>query len=111
MSNERELLKGSTEALLLALLSETPMYGYQLVKELERRSDGYFQFREGTLYPALHRLEKEELIRGDWQASPTGQQRRYYDLTPHGRTVLGDRLSQWHGFSKAVELVLTPVKG
>src|SRR5262245_35221689 len=76
MENDRELLKGSTDSLLLALLAEQPMYGYQLVKELERRSQGYFQFREGTLYPALHRLEKDGLISGKWKPSPMGKDRR-----------------------------------
>ncbi len=106
MKHDRELLKGSTDALLLALLSREPMYGYQILKELERRSQGYFQFREGTLYPALHRLEHEGLVKGVWQPSPTGQQRRYYYVTEGGRRAMEARLSQWRGFSKAVGLVL-----
>src|SRR5437870_1138675 len=101
MEQDRELLKGSTDALLLSLLAKEPMYGYQLVKELERRSQGYFQFREGTLYPALHRLEKDGLIKGEWQASPSGQPRRYYRLTDKGASALESRLSQWQGFARA----------
>ena len=58
----KELLKGSTETILLALLVDGPMYGYQLVQEMDTRSSGYFRFKEGTLYPALHRLERDELI-------------------------------------------------
>ncbi len=108
MENDRELLKGSTDSLLLALLTEQAMYGYQLVKELERRSQGYFQFREGTLYPALHRLEKDGLIAGKWQPSPVGKDRRYYAITDTGRTFLHARLAQWTGFSKAVSRVLVP---
>ena len=57
MDYRREMLKGSTETLLLSLLKNQPMYGYQIIKELEKKSQGYFRFREGTLYPALHRLE------------------------------------------------------
>ena len=66
----RELLKGSTETLLLSLLATEPMYGYQLVKEMDNRSSGYFRFKEGTLYPALHRLERDEMVEGKWQDSP-----------------------------------------
>ena len=58
MPSKNELIKGSTDSLLLYLLGQQPMYGYQIIKELEKRSQGYFQFKEGTLYPALHRLEK-----------------------------------------------------
>ena len=58
MNYGRELLKGNTDSLLLCLISRQPTYGYQIVKELEKRSNGYFQFKEGTLYPALHRLER-----------------------------------------------------
>ena len=60
----RELLKGSTDTLLLSLLAEESMYGYKLVKEMDKRSSGYFQFKEGTLYPALHRLERDGMIQG-----------------------------------------------
>lgn len=108
MDQQRELLKGSTDSLLLALLAEQPMYGYQLVKELERRSHGYFHFREGTLYPALHRLEKDGFVRAAWQVAPSGQQRRYYFITDDGNHALESRLSQWQGFSRAVGRVLEP---
>ncbi|MCX8125897.1 MAG: PadR family transcriptional regulator, partial [Dehalococcoidia bacterium] len=64
MNYGRELLKGNTDSLLLSVIGDGPMYGYQIIKELERRSNGYFQFREGTLYPALHRLERAGLITG-----------------------------------------------
>ena len=66
----RELLKGSTETLLLSLLATEAMYGYQLVKEMDNRSSGYFRFKEGTLYPALHRLERDEMVEGKWEDSP-----------------------------------------
>ena len=64
MEYGKELLKGSTDTLLLSLLKDQPMYGYQIIRELESRSGGYFKFREGTLYPALHRLEAAKLVRG-----------------------------------------------
>ncbi len=101
----RELLKGSTETLLLSLLANEPMYGYQLVKEMDKRSSGYFRFKEGTLYPALHRLEREGLIVGKWEPSPSGQNRRYYHITPGGRARLQSMLKEWSLFTRAVNLV------
>lgn len=108
MSYERELLKGSTDTLLLSLISNQPMYGYQLIKELEKRSKGYFQFKEGTLYPALHRLERAGLIAGKWQRTSNGQERRYYFITAKGQKVLAERLAIWQDFSTAVSLIMQP---
>ena len=76
--HQQELLKGNTETLLLSLLELEPMYGYQIVKEMNQRSSGYFGFKEGTLYPALHRLERDNLVEGLWQDTPNGVARRYY---------------------------------
>ena len=101
----KELLKGSTDTLLLSLLAEQPMYGYHLVKEIEQRSSGYFRFKEGTLYPALHRMEKDGIISGQWGQSQTGQQRRYYFITEKGREALESMLREWHLFSRAVNRV------
>ncbi len=109
MNYERELLKGSTDSLLLSLINQQPMYGYQIIKELERRSNGYFRFKEGTLYPALHRLEKAGFIQGKWQKLPTGQERRYYYITPKGKKVLAERLAAWRDFSAAVTSIMQPV--
>ena len=108
MNYGRELLKGNTDCLLLCLISRQPTYGYQIVKELEQRSNGYFQFKEGTLYPALHRLERERLIEGKWQILPSGQQRRYYYITAKGQAKLAVEKSQWQDFLTAVKLILQP---
>jgi len=105
MNYGRELLKGNTDSLLLCLISREPTYGYKIVKELEQRSNGYFRFKEGTLYPALHRLEREGLIEGRWQILPNGQQRRYYFITAKGQEVLAARLATWQDFSTAVKAV------
>jgi DNA-binding PadR family transcriptional regulator len=111
LSYERELLKGSTESLLLSLINRQPTYGYKIIKELEKRSKGYFQFKEGTLYPALHRLEKAGLIQGKWQRLPSGQERRYYYMTPKGQKALAERLVVWQDFSTAVALIVQPTIG
>lgn len=101
----RELLKGSTERLLLSLLANEAMYGYQLVQEIDKRSSGYFRFKEGTLYPALHRMERDGLVEGRWQTSPNGQSRRYYYMTSKGRADLKSMLTEWRRFTAAVNLV------
>ena len=109
MNYGRELLKGSTDSLLLYLINNQPMYGYQIIKEIEKKSNGYFQFKEGTLYPALHRLEREGLIRGKWQKLPNGQERRYYHIQEKGQMVLNERLNIWRDFSEAVNMVMKPI--
>lgn len=108
MDYGRGLLKGNTDCLLLCLINSRPTYGYQIIKELERRSNGYFQFKEGTLYPALHRMEKGKLIKGSWQKLANGQQRRYYYITEKGQQVLAGKLAIWQDFSTAVRLVTEP---
>ncbi|MBL7125358.1 MAG: helix-turn-helix transcriptional regulator [Dehalococcoidales bacterium] len=102
-------MKGSTDSLLLCLIGQQPMYGYQIIKELERRSQGYFKFKEGTLYPALHRLERVGLIRGEWQTLPSGQQRKYYHITNKGLLSLVEKRSQWQDFLVAMNLIIQPV--
>jgi PadR family transcriptional regulator PadR len=106
MVSKHDLIKGSTGSLLLSLLEEQPMYGYQIVKELEARSQGYFKFKEGTLYPALHRLERAGLITGSWQMLPNGRQRRYYHITARGHARLAEEKTQWQDYLTAVKLIL-----
>ena len=103
--SRRELLKGSTETIILSLLAGESMYGYQLVKEIDRRSSGYFHFKEGTLYPALHRLEHDAMIQSSWEMSPSGQDRRYYHITAKGHASLESMLEEWHLFTRAVSRV------
>lgn len=105
---QKELLKGNTETLLLSLLAEQPMYGYHIVKEMEKRSQGYFQFKEGTLYPALHRLEESRLVEGRWEEAGTNSPRKYYHITARGQRVLCERLTEWRRFSTAVNAVMVP---
>jgi PadR family transcriptional regulator PadR len=108
MEPKHDVFKNSSYSLLLSLLEEQPMYGYQIVKELETRSQGYFKFKEGTLYPALHRLEKSGLVSGNWEMLANGRQRRYYHITGKGQTKLAAEKSQWLDFFKAVKLILQP---
>ena len=102
------MLKGNTESVLLALLELESMYGYQIVKEVEQRSSGYFEFKEGTLYPALHRLERAGMIEGRWQDTSNSIRRRYYQITAKGRQALVDRLQEWQKFSHAMNSIMLP---
>ena len=110
-----ELLKGSTYCLLLYIIKREPLYGYKIIKEIERRSNGYLKFKEGTIYPALHRLERDGLINGKWENVPgeqdKKQERRYYYITKKGVMALAKMMSQWRGFVNAVNLVLEPSQG
>ena len=108
MPQRPELMKGNVDSLLLCLIGQQPMYGYQIIKELNKRSQGYFKFKEGTLYPALHRLEKSDLIQGKWQVLPSGQQRKYYQMTEKGLATLVEKRGQWHDFLVAMNMIIQP---
>ncbi|MBS4176520.1 PadR family transcriptional regulator [Lederbergia citrea] len=94
----RELVKGSTSLLMLQLLDERDMYGYELVKELEKRSGNEFSVKEGTLYPALHKLEKQEYIESYWQEQEKGPARKYYRISNAGREMLLEKTREWNDF-------------
>ncbi|WP_407271668.1 PadR family transcriptional regulator [Radiobacillus sp. PE A8.2] len=95
---DRELVKGSTSLLVLQLLNDRDMYGYELVKEMDKRSNHNFQVKEGTLYPALHKLEKQEYIEFYWQQQEKGPARKYYRITDEGKKILGEKTSEWHRY-------------
>jgi PadR family transcriptional regulator PadR len=109
MAGRKDLMKGNINSLLLCLISQQSMYGYQIMKELEGRSQGYFKFKEGTLYPALHRLEKMGLVTGRWQPLSGGRQRRYYHITEKGRATLAEKTVEWQDFFTAMNLVFKPI--
>ena len=98
--------KGHLDGMILAVVASAPAHGYAVIEELKQRSGGVFDLPEGTVYPALHRLEAEGMLASAW-ASAAGRRRRVYRLTRRGRATLGERRSEWHRFSHAVERVLT----
>jgi PadR family transcriptional regulator, regulatory protein PadR len=102
----RELLKGSLEVILLTLLEHESMYGYQIVKEVQRRSSDALVLKEGSLYPALHRLEQAGWLESVWQARQDGVNRRYYRLTPEGRKALIVKRDAWMQFVITVKGVI-----
>ena len=98
----QQLTKGVTEPLLLHLINEVPMYGYQISKEFNQRTAGYFKFKGGTIYPLLRRLEDKGLVISRWRHTTQRQARRYYRITDKGRQFLTSRLAEWNDFSTAV---------
>ena len=101
-----QLIKGVTEPLLLYLINEVPTYGYNIIKELEKRTTGYFKFKGGTIYPALRRLETRGLIKSKWQQTTKRQARKYYQITEKGRQFLANSLAGWKDFSTAVTMLM-----
>lgn len=101
-----ELLKGHLDALLLAVLEDGPLHGYAVIEALRAGSDGALDLPTGTVYPALHRLERAGLIASDWQVVG-GRRRRSYHLTASGRAALGEQRAVWDQFSTAVTTLLT----
>jgi transcriptional regulator len=103
---DKEFLKGSISLLLLNLLSRGEMYGYEILQEASRRSANAFEFKEGTLYPALHQLEKKNLIRSEWRTAENGRERKYYSLTPKGRKAAAAYEKQWQHLTGAMAAIL-----
>ncbi len=100
-----ESLKGHLDGMILAVLEEAPAHGYAVIETLKQRSGGTFDLPEGTVYPALHRLEAEGLLASGW-VDASGRRRRVYRLTRRGHAALGERRAEWQVFSSAVEGVL-----
>lgn len=97
----------STAMLVLALLKQGEMYGYQIIEELDRRSEHVFQMKEGTLYPILHALEKDKCLSSYQREAPTGRMRKYYKLTRKGKQLLDDKRAEWAAFHRGVDSVLS----
>ena len=108
---DTELLKGTLSLLILALLSRKVMYGYEIVEAVHSDTDGAFTWREGSLYPSLHKLEQAGLIVGEWEEKGSGRKRRYYHITKHGRAVLAEKRRSWADLCIAVNHILDKCHG
>ena len=106
MDIDPQFLKGSIGLLLLNLLSRGEMYGYEILQEASRRSGNAFEFKEGTLYPALHQLEKKGQIKSAWRTADNGRERKYYSLTAKGRKAAADYEKQWQHLTGAMAAIL-----
>ncbi|MHB8233107.1 MAG: PadR family transcriptional regulator [Solirubrobacteraceae bacterium] len=96
---------GHLDGMLLAILGAGALHGYGVVQQLRTRSEGTFDLPEGSVYPALHRLERAGLLRSRWEVSG-GRRRRVYSLSPKGRHASADALDRWKSFRRAVDGVL-----
>jgi PadR family transcriptional regulator, regulatory protein PadR len=108
---DTELLKGTLSLLILSLLSRKAMYGYEIAATVHRDTDGAFQWREGSLYPSLHKMEADGWIAGEWEESEGGRRRKYYRLTVRGRSALAEKLRSWEEINRAVGAILEKSNG
>jgi PadR family transcriptional regulator, regulatory protein PadR len=106
MDYDREFLTGTVGVLILSLLSERAMYGYEILQEADRRSASQFQMKEGTLYPALHAMERAGFLKSDWRDGDSGRARTYYSLTAKGRRQAESKRKQWDTISAAMRAIL-----
>jgi DNA-binding PadR family transcriptional regulator len=100
-----DALSGQLDSLILSTVAVEPAHGYVILQRLKDRSEGAFDLAEGTIYPALHRLERDGLLASSW-SSASGRRRRVYRITASGTSALSDRRREWTLFSHAVEAVL-----
>ena len=108
---DTELLKGTLSLLILSLLSRKAMYGYEIAATVHRDTDGIFTWREGSLYPCLHKMQADGLIVGEWEEKETGRKRRYYHVTKRGREALRDKVKSWTELCHAVKRILESADG
>ena len=101
-----DLIQGTLDVLILKSIAAEPRHGWAIAKRIEVVSGDVLQIKQGSLYPALHRLEQQGLIRAEWRQNETGREAKFYSLTRAGRAQLSQELSEWDRLSAAVQLVL-----
>jgi len=107
MAKEKgDILQGTLDMLVLKALQLEPMHGWGITERIEHWSDSVLQLGQGTLYPALYRLERQGLIESAWHVTENNRRARYYALTREGRKQLTDELAQWRRMSRAINLVI-----
>lgn len=103
---DSRLLWGALEMLILDVLVREPNYGYQIAQTVLDQSQGYFDLKEGSLYPALHRMERQRLLESYWVDTDEGRRRKYYRITPAGKAALTEKRAEWQRFAAGVQGVL-----
>ena len=106
MVKTNELLHGTLDILILKAVADEPRHGYEIVRQIESATGDAVAVEDGSLYPALYRLEKRRLIRGEWGVSSAGRRARFYRITDLGRRQLAERLEEWARFSLGVSRML-----
>lgn len=102
MKLQKELMGASTAVIILGILSKSPSYGYQIVKYANDEAGDLFIWQEGTIYPVLHKLEKDGFVRAQWEESEKGRKRKYYYITAKGRELLAKGAKEWEGFYNVI---------
>ena len=105
-----DLLQGTLDVLILKVVALGPIHGYAIARRLQQMSGAVLQVQQGSLYPALHRLEKRRWLRAEWAPSDTGREARFYSLTHLGRKQLGEERANWDRLSAAISGVLSTVE-
>jgi PadR family transcriptional regulator, regulatory protein PadR len=106
VAQKRDTFQGTLDMLVLKALQLEPMHGWGITERLEQWSEQVFLLGQGTLYPALYRLERQGLIQSDWKVTANNRRARYYALTREGRRHFADELAQWRRLSRAINLIL-----
>lgn len=107
MAEEKtELLKGTLDMLILKVVALGPIHGYAIAQRIQQISHDFFQLQQGSLYPALHRLEDRGWLKAEWKSTETGREAKFYALTPKGRKQLEAELKSWEQLTDAVALIL-----
>ena len=105
-SRERDALNGALDLLVLKTLTLEPMHGWGIGQRIQQLSRGVLEVNQGSLYPALQRLEQDGMIRSEWGTTEHNRRARYYSITPSGRRAMGEEMAHWRRVGEAVELVL-----
>lgn len=106
MTTRADILQGTLDMLVMRAVADEPLHGYALVHRLRLISGERLHIPQGSLYPALHRLENRGLLKGEWAATQTGREAKFYKLTAKGRKKLESEVAEWRELSKAIALVL-----
>ena len=107
MGKPNDLVQGTLDLLILRTLSPQPMHGWAIAKRIQQLSSDVLQVQQGSLYPALHRLEQQGWIEAKWAESETGRQAKFYSLTAAGRGQLEKETANWNRLSAAIDLIVT----
>ena len=111
MTDKSDLPQGTLDLLILKVVTLGPVHGYAIAQRLQQVSRGVVQVPQGSLYPALHRLENRGLLTADWKETETGREAKYYRLTRKGRTQLESEAASWQRLTEAVSLILRLSEG
>lgn len=106
MAINSDLMRGVVDSIVLRLVSQRAMYGYEIIKVVNQETDNAFEWKEGTLYPCLHRLESDGMIISEWITEGRTRPRKYYSITKKGTVALKNKVGEWSLFSQSVNALL-----